>query len=285
MGKIDPSEPALTQTADDPVTPDLRGIAAWTLEPQGLEPSVSTGLRLIGSTEPQGGCEPSVSDRFFVSSIARSLTTSDLSWQAEPLSHPEPGRRSGARSLSYQGDGSASSPDPRNQPVSDSLGVLLVARQFRLEGPVLPGSFAGPGAGTTRMAGIRAHREPSAKGMPRKNRKPKCVSRMPDDGVGTGVDDPVTSVGLDADGRLEELVHRRSPGEASHPNEHQGIAQSAAPPRHVGPVIPPVIQGRDDGIAIIVGRKPKSPRSRSQRLGHSWRLTRPAMTSGFTLRR
>ena len=27
VGKIDPSEPALTQTADDPVTPDLRGIA------------------------------------------------------------------------------------------------------------------------------------------------------------------------------------------------------------------------------------------------------------------
>ena len=27
VGKIDPSEPALTQTADDPVTPDLGGIA------------------------------------------------------------------------------------------------------------------------------------------------------------------------------------------------------------------------------------------------------------------
>ena len=50
---------------------------------------------------------PSVSDRFFVSSIARSLTTTGLihDCQAEPLSHPEPGRRSGARSLSYQGSG------------------------------------------------------------------------------------------------------------------------------------------------------------------------------------
>ena len=61
------------------------------------------------------------------------------------------------------------------------------------------------------MAGIKAHKEPRARGMPRKSKEARDVSRMPDDGVGTGVDDPVTSVGLDADGRLEELVHRLCP--------------------------------------------------------------------------
>ena len=71
------------------------------------------------------------------------------------------------------------------------------------------------------MAGISAHKEPRARGMPRKKQEAEDVSRMPDDGVGTGVDDPVTTVGLDADGRLEELVHRLCPGQPSHPGDHR----------------------------------------------------------------
>ena len=47
------------------------------------------------------------------------------------------------------------------------------------------------------------------------------VSGMPDEGVGTGVDDRVTTVGLDADGRLEELVHRLRPGQARQPGDQQ----------------------------------------------------------------
>ena len=68
MGQIDPSEPALAQESEDRVTPDLRGIA---VREDSLEPS-------------SGGCEPSVSDRFFVSSIARSLTSTDLIHDCQP---------------------------------------------------------------------------------------------------------------------------------------------------------------------------------------------------------
>ena len=88
-------------------------------------------------------------------------------------------------------------------------------------------------------------------------------------GVGTGVDDLVTTVSLDADRRLEELVHPLCPCKASHPGEKQGVAKGAAPPRHVRPVISTVVQAATIGIANIVGRKPIRPNSRSQRLGLS----------------
>ena len=84
VSQIDPSEPALTQASEDRVTPDLRGIAVEEpLEPQsgGCEPSVSD-RSFVSSEEPlepsAGGWSSSVSDRLFVSSIARSLTSIDL---------------------------------------------------------------------------------------------------------------------------------------------------------------------------------------------------------------
>ena len=104
VSKIDPSEPTLTQTADDPVTPDLRGIAVrgiartldWRLQTFGM----SQALRLIRGSHPnpqRAVANLRFQDRFFVSSIARSLTSTDLIHGsiAEPLSHPEPGWKSG----------------------------------------------------------------------------------------------------------------------------------------------------------------------------------------------
>src|SRR5271166_4270095 len=66
---------------------------------------------------------------------------------------------------------------------------------------------------------------------------------MPHNGVGTGVDDPVTTVGLDADGRLEEPVHRLRPGHARQSCDQQDISQHADPPGYVGPVKTTVVQG------------------------------------------
>ena len=54
---------------------------------------------------------------------------------------------------------------------------------------------------------------------------------MPDDGVGAGVDHFVTTVGLDANGWLEELVHRLCPGHARGPRGQQKITDPADPPR------------------------------------------------------
>ena len=181
VSKIDPSEPALTQASEDRVTPDLGGISIGTTEPSaGRIPCQA--LVSSGNTRPStGGCEPSVWDRLFVSSIAQSLTTTGLihDCQAEPLSHSKPGKRSNARSLSFQGCGTALSPHPRNQPVPDPLGVFLVASQFVLEGLVFP-QRSQDQQRNHRMAGISAHKEPSAKGMP--TEKQEAKERTPDAG-------------------------------------------------------------------------------------------------------
>ena len=102
VSKIDPSEPALTQATDDPVTPDSGGIAV-----RGATRTLNGRLRAFGFRQVlrlirgairtlNGRLRAFSFRRFFVSSIARSLTTTDLihDCQAEPLSHPEPGKRS-----------------------------------------------------------------------------------------------------------------------------------------------------------------------------------------------
>jgi hypothetical protein len=61
-------------------------------------------------------------------------------------------------------------------------------------------------SGPSRMAGIKAHREESQRHA-QEQRVAEEVSRMSDDGIRSAVDDLVTTVGLDADERLEELVH------------------------------------------------------------------------------
>ncbi len=92
---------------------------------------------------------PPFDERFSFSSIARSLISTDLFLDAE-WSHcliPMPGRKSDARSLSYQGCGTALSPHARNQPISDSLGVCLASikigsRNFPVDGIRVSQSFA-----------------------------------------------------------------------------------------------------------------------------------------------
>jgi len=108
MSKIDPSEPTLTQASEDRVTPNFGGIAARgaTRTRKGRLRAFGFGEVFVSSEEPPepsaAAWEPSVSERFFVSSIARSLTMTDHFHDciAESLSHPEPGQRSGARALS-----------------------------------------------------------------------------------------------------------------------------------------------------------------------------------------
>src|SRR3954452_6500429 len=108
----------------------------------GSGPSVSSMLFVSSgeALEPSaGGCEPSVSEGFFVSSIARSLITTDImhDMRLELLSHSEPDRESGFKVSTCQANPWASSPDGRNEPVADTPGVVLVASQFRPERPVL----------------------------------------------------------------------------------------------------------------------------------------------------
>ena len=69
------------------------------------------------------------------------------------------------------------------------------------------------------------------------------ISRMTDEDVGTGVDDRVTIVCLDADGRLEELAHRLRPGHARQSGDQQDIPDPADPVGYVGPVKTTVVQG------------------------------------------
>jgi hypothetical protein len=63
-----------------------------------------------------------------------------------------------------------------------------------------------------------------SQGHTQEERETEGVSRMPDDGIGTGVDDMVTSVGLDADGRLEKLVDACPSGRRTRrATEHHGM--------------------------------------------------------------
>ena len=70
---------------------------------------------------------------------------------------------------------------------------------------------------------------------------------MPHNGIRTGVDNPVPSVHLDADGLLEELVDRLCPCQTYHPGDQKGIAHHATPPRYVKPVEATIVQGCQNG--------------------------------------
>jgi hypothetical protein len=130
----------------------------------------------------------------------------------------------------------------QTQPVSDSTSILLVASQFVPKGSVLQSRSQDQEQARQDRRDQRPH-GPQRQGHAQDEEASGDILRMTDDGIGTGVDDGVTTVGLDADGRLEELVHRLRPGHARQSGDQQDIPDPADPPRNVRPVIPPVVQG------------------------------------------
>src|SRR5208283_3497322 len=68
---------------------------------------------------------------------------------------------------------------------------------------------------------------------------------MTHDGIRPGIDHLLPPIRLDANGRLEELVHGLCPGKDSHADEQQTVSEETDPPGHGKPVKPPVIQCGD----------------------------------------
>ena len=133
-------------------------------------------------------------------------------------------------------------PDARNQPVSDSLCVLLVPHQFVPQGSVLPNRSQDQKQ--ARQDGWdQSPQGTQSQGHAHEEEAGGDVTGMPHNGIRTGVDDRVTTVRLDADGRLEELAHRLRPGHARQSGDQQDIPDPADPAGYVGPVKTTVVQG------------------------------------------
>src|SRR5262249_60824941 len=76
------------------------------------------------------------------------------------------------------------------------------------------------------------------------------VAGVTHDGVGAGVDDLLTTLRLDANRYLEELVDGFRPGQDSHADQEQDVPDATDPPGHRQPLKPSVVQCRygNDGI-------------------------------------